>query len=156
MKGFRVESHPGPHNISENLNSSFSPSFAFHIPVLILLFHLKSLLWRGANSIQIYIWDFCICKEFNLAVQFAARDSLMIPSWQLIICKRKFKINKCLVPMHSSNTYTVCTKAFWIVQVVKKVTKKVTINKVPFFCLINTSLWKLQPLIFLSKHTGAT
>lgn len=42
--------------------------------------------------------------------------------------------------MHSSNTYTVCTKIFLSVQVIKKVTKKVNINKEPLFHLTNTSL----------------
>lgn len=57
----------------------------------------------------------------------------MNPSWQLIICKMKFKINKRLVSMHSKNTYTACTGIFWIVQAIKKVTKEVNINKEPLF-----------------------
>lgn len=78
------------------------------------------------------------------------QESLMSP-WQRIKCKKKFKINKCLVPVHSNNIYTVCTKIFWIVPVIKTV----NINKEQLFWLTHTSLQKLQPLIFMSKHIGA-
>lgn len=154
MKEFSIESHPSPHNAYENLNSGSSPPLAFHMPVL-RLFHFKTLLWRKTNSSPIYICAFLCLSRILFSCFWLHHENLIIPPWELIICKRKLKINKCLIPVHSSNTYTICTKSLWTVQVVKRVAKKVNTNKEPFFLLTNTTLWKQKPLIFLSKHTGA-